>query len=152
MPKPGTDLHQIVELKRKRNDELLQFRSSMDGLEDKLAKSQDKEKVRHSLFRFAEKQQMEVSNLSAALSGRENRSFGSVKVPVKSNSPAFWSSLLAIGGQVAGTPIISIGDYCRGCDGLLWVSTCFMDRRAKARQARQSSIAYPHYAKAEGLV
>jgi hypothetical protein len=156
VPKPGTDIHKIVEFKRKRHDELLQFRSSIDDLEDKLAKSQDKEEVRHNLIRFAERQQIEVSSLSAALAdARIETVLGSVKALVKSNSPAFWSSLLAaIGGIAAGTPAISIpaiivGGVMAACE----VSTYVMDRRVKARsQAKQSAVAYLHYAKAEGLI
>jgi len=123
--------------------------------ENKLAKSQDKEDVRHNLIHFAEKQQMEVSNLSAALAdARIETVFGSVKVLVKSNSPAFWTSLLAIGGIAAGTPVISIpaiivGSVIAACE----VSTYLMDRGVRARsQVKQSSIAYLHYARAEGLV
>jgi hypothetical protein len=155
VPKPGTDIAKIVEFKRKRSDELLQFRSSIGDLENKLAKSQDEEEVRHNLIRFAEKQQMEVSNLSAALADAQIETvFGSVKALVKSNSPAFWSSLLAIGGIAAGTPFISVpaiilGSLVAVCD----VSTYLIDRRVKVRsQVKGSAVAYLHYAEAEGLV
>jgi Family of unknown function (DUF6236) len=156
VPKPGTDIHKIVAFKRKRHDELLQFRHSIDDLEDKLAKSQDQEEVRHNLIRFAEKQQMQVSNLSAALvDARIETVFGSMKALVKSNSPAFWTSLLAtIGGIAAGAPVISIpaiivGGVAATCE----VSTFLIDRRIKARsQEKQSSITYLHYAMKEGLL
>ncbi len=155
VPKPGTDIHKIVEFKQKRCDELLRFRSSIDDLEDKLAKSQDKEEVRHNLIRFEEKQRTEVSNLAAALrDARIETVFGSVKALVKSISPAFWGSLLAIGGMAAGAPVISIpviivGSVMAACD----VSTYLMDRKIKTRsQVKQSAVAYLHYAKAEGLV
>lgn len=54
-PKPGSDIRKIIEFKRKRSHELLRFRSSIDDLEDKLAKPRDKEEVRHNLIRCAEK-------------------------------------------------------------------------------------------------
>jgi Family of unknown function (DUF6236) len=155
VPKPGTDIHKILEFKRKRKDELFQFRASIDDLEDKLATSQNVEEVRHTLVRFAEKQQMEVSNLSDALAdARIETVLGSVKALVKSNSPAFWTSLLAIGGIAAGAPIISVpaaivGSVMAACE----VSTYLMDRRVKLRsQTKQSAVAYLHYARAEGLV
>jgi uncharacterized protein DUF6236 len=47
-PKPETDIHKIIQFTPKRHDELLQFRRSIDDLEDKLAKSQDQEEERHN--------------------------------------------------------------------------------------------------------
>jgi Family of unknown function (DUF6236) len=155
VPKPGTDIRKIVEFKRKRDDELLQFRSCIDELEDRLARCQDKEEVRHNLIRFEERQRMEVSNLSTALGdARIETVLGSVKALVKSNSPAFWSSLLAVGGIVAGTPVVSIpAIVVGGVMAVCEVSTYLMDRRLKARsRTKQSAIAYLHYAKVEGLV
>ncbi len=155
VPKPGTDMRKIIEFTRKRKDELLRFRSGIDDLEDKLAKSQDKEEVRRNLIHFAEKQQIEVSNLSAALGDAKIETvFGSVKTLVKSNSPAFWSSLVALGGIAAAAPVIAIpAAIVGGVMAVCEVSTYLMDRRVKARsQVKQSSIAYLHYARAEGLI
>lgn len=155
VPKPETDIRKIVEFKRERNDELLQFRSSIDDLENKLAKAQDREEVRDNLIHFTEKQQIEVSNLSAALRDAKIETvFGSVKALVKSNSPGFWGSLLAIGGIAAGTPPISIpAIVVGGVMAVCEVSTYLMDRRLRARSLeKQSAVAYLHYAKAEGII
>jgi len=155
VPKPGTDIQKIVEFKRRRKDELLRFRGNIEELEDKLANSKSQDEVRHNLIRFVEKQQLDIADLSAALAdARIETVLGSVKALLKSNSPSFWISLLAIGGIAAGVPAISIpallvGGLVAACD----VSTYLLDRRVKARtQVKQSPFTYLHHAKAEGLI
>jgi hypothetical protein len=154
VPKPGTDIRKIVEFKRKREDELLRFRGNIDELEDKLANSKDQDEVRHNLIRFVEKQQLGIADLSAALAdARIETVLGSVKALLKSNSPSFWISLVAMAGIAAGLPAISVpallvGGVAAACE----VSTYLIDRRVKARAQAQSPVTYLHHAKAERLI
>jgi Family of unknown function (DUF6236) len=154
VPKPGTDIRKIVEFKRRRNDELLRFRGNIDELEDKLANSKQQDEVRNNLTRFVEKQHLAMADLSAAMAdARIETVLGSVKTLLKSNSPSFWISLVAMAGLAAGVPAISVpallvGGVAAACE----VSTYLMDRRVKARAQAQSPVTYLHHAKAEGLI
>jgi hypothetical protein len=74
------------------------------------------------LIRFAEKQQMQVSNLSAALvDARIETVFGSMKALVRSNSPVFLDFVVGNNRwhSVGRSGNFDPGDYCRGRGGYL---------------------------------
>lgn len=93
VPRQDTPLKKIIEFKRKREDELLQFQTEVDALHMALQKEGlTKQEAAHLVTAFARKATLSLSNLNGVLRDADITTVtGSFKALIQASVPALWT-------------------------------------------------------------
>ena len=156
VPREDVPLSDIVEFKRKRRSELLEFRQQINEFHRSLRACQSKSDANDIAATFSEKITKELDNLKAAMDdSRLATVVGSLKTIIKLDSPALWATAGVMAGQatqVANVPIqwsvVGIGIL-----GAIEIANFLSDKRNEQRATlRDSPFAYLYHAQREGIL
>jgi hypothetical protein len=156
VPRDNVPLSNIVEFKRKRKDELLNFRQTLDDLQSEIKKCENQADVQQVLVKFKEKSDRSLANLEAVLSDSRIATFaGSIRTLIKLDSPALWATLGVAVNQATKITDIPIQWTLAGASilGAIEIFSYLTDKRNEKRATlRNEPFSYLAYAKKEGLV
>lgn len=156
VPREDVPLSDIIEFKRKRQSELLEFRQQINEFQRRLRACQSKSDANDITATFSEKITKELGNLKAVMDdSRLATVVGSLKTIIKLDSPALWATAGVMVGQatqVANVPIqwsvVGIGIL-----GAIEIANFLCDKRNERRATlRDSSFAYLYHAQREGIL
>jgi hypothetical protein len=156
VPREDVPLSDIVEFKRKRRSELLEFRQQMNEFHRSLRACQSKSDANDIAATFGEKITKELDKLKAVMDdSRLATVVGSLKTIIKLDSPALWATAGVMVGQatqVANVPIqwsvVGIGIL-----GAVEIANFLSDKRNEQRATlRDSPFAYLYHAQREGIL
>lgn len=156
VPREDVPLSDIVEFKRKRRSELLEFRQQINEFHRSLRACQSKSDANNIAATFSEKITKELDNLKAVMDdSRLATIVGSLKTIIKLDSPALWATTGVMVGQatqVANIPIrwsvVGIGIL-----GAIEIANFLSDKRNERRAIlRDSPFAYLYHAQREGIL
>ncbi|MCI0559943.1 MAG: DUF6236 family protein [Nitrososphaera sp.] len=156
VPREDVPLSDIVEFKRKRWSELLEFRQQINEFHRSLKACQSKSDANDIAATFSEKITKELDNLKAVMDdSRLATIVGSLKTIIKLDSPALWATAGVMVGQatqVANVPIQwSVAGI--GILGAIEIANFICDKRNERRATlRDSPFAYLYHAQREGIL
>jgi hypothetical protein len=156
VPGPTATVREILTFKRKHETELLQYRASVNRLQQDISRATHQEEIRETLVQYDEYQRREVAALAEALEGHGLATiFGSVKSFIKTSSPAFWGpAAVAVGFATAvhAIPVtFTIGALT--AVGAIDVSAYLVDRHSEKRATlRDSAFSYIYEATKAGIL
>jgi hypothetical protein len=156
VPREDVSLREIVEFKRKRQSELLEFRQQINEFHRILRACKSKSDATDAIATFSEKITKELDNLKAIMNdSRLATIVGSFKTIIKLDSPTLLATAGVMVGQttqIANVPIQSsvIGI---GILGAIEVANFFTDKRNERRATlRDSAFAYLYHAQREEII
>jgi hypothetical protein len=156
VPRDDVPFENILDFKRKRNAELLQYRTKVDELQKQLSQADTPKAVTEALRKFEEAQDRELTNFSKALEDAKIVTrWGSVKTLINAKSPALWGGLLVTGGIAANIAALPISLVVLGTvvAGVVEVKSYFAEKRSEEHKLNSASpFAYLYQARKEGLV
>jgi len=156
VPREDMPLSDIVEFKRKRHSELLEFRQQMNEFHKSLKACQSKSDAHDIAATFSEKITKELDNLKAVMDdSRLATIVGSLKTIIKLDSPALWATAGVTVGQATKVADIPIQWSLAGIGilGAIEIANFLTDKRNEQRAAlRDSSFAYLYHAQQEGIL
>ena len=156
IPRGDVALPDIITFKRKRRDELLNFRQEINRFHKELSEAKDRSHVKDLVTDFSDSTEKRLSELGALLKDSKlDAAAGSFKALFNVKSPESWVKLMGAAGltlMVAAHPVgWALGGL--GVAGGIEVVSHWIDERNKKRAAlRQSPFAYLYHAKEEGLL
>jgi hypothetical protein len=151
VPIANTKIVDILKFKERRKDELLQFRQTIYQYQDKLKQVKNPIEIRDLNSRFAEKIQIEVSNLGKAFKGDDiHFFFGSLKNLLAVETPAM---LVAYAIQFPDPVKVNISIAGAVISGAISLGEYLLDSRNKENERlAQNSFSYLFLAKEEGII
>lgn len=149
-PRENVQVADIIKFKSRRRDELLQLRQIIYEQQDKIKQAKELGEVRELNARFAERLQIEVSNLCKAFDGdRLPYLWGTLKNIFVAESPAI--NAFVTNAPEAIKLTATIGGIAFA--GLLSLSEYFLDHRNRqAERLTANSYSYLYLAKQEGII
>jgi hypothetical protein len=155
IPREDVPLSDIIELKRKRRAELLNFRQLLDEFQSNLKKCESQAEAHHVIVSFKEKLEKGISELTAVLNDSRLATIaGSIKTLIKLDSPALWAPLVVALGQASKVTDIPIPWSIAGIGvlGAIEIFAYLTDKRNEKRATlRNSPFSYLTYAKQEKI-
>jgi hypothetical protein len=156
VPREDVPLSDIVEFKRKRRSELLEFRQQLNEFQKSLKACQSKSDANDIAATFSEKITKELDNLKAVMAdSRLATIVGSLKTIVKLDSPALWATAGVIVGQATKVADVPIQWSLAGIGilGTIEIANFLTDKRNEQRASlRDSPFAYLYHAQREGIL
>jgi hypothetical protein len=156
VPREDVPLSDIIEFKRKRQSELLEFRQQLNEFHRNLRACQSKSDANDVAATFSEKITKELNNLNAIMDdSRLATIVGSLKTIIKLDSPALLATAGVMVGQVAQIANISIPWSAVGIGilGAIEIASFLSDKRNERRATlRDSAFAYLYHAQQEGIL
>jgi len=156
VPREDIPLSDIVEFKRKRRSELLEFRQQLNDFHKNLRKCESKSDAKDIAATFGEKIRKELDKLNAVFDdSRLATVAGSLKTIVKLDSLVPWATagvMLGQATQVANVPIrwSLVG---LGVIGAIEIANFLTAKRNERRaMLRDSPFAYLYHAQREGIL
>jgi hypothetical protein len=156
VPREDVALSDILEFKRKRWSELLEFRQQLNEFHRSLKDCQNKSDAHDIAASFSEKITKELEKLKAVITdSRLATIVGSLKTIIKLDSPALWATAGVMVGQatqIASVPIQwSVAGI--GILGTIEIANFLTDKRNEQRATlRDSPFAYLYHAQQEGIL
>jgi hypothetical protein len=151
-PRDDVALADILDFKRRREAELLEYRVQVDQLQATLSEAETNSHLKHALVKFEENQRKALLNLSAAMADARLGTFwGSLKTLVKTSKPALWATAAA--ALYPHVPEASVALAGVAVAGTIETSTYFVDRRNEKRaNARSFPFSYVQHAQEEHIL
>jgi hypothetical protein len=154
VPTPRNDvaLGDILDFRRRREAELLEYRIQVDHLQSTLSEAETNAELKRALVQFEESQRKALLNLSAAMADAGIGTFwGSLKTLVRTGKPALWAAAAAVMFPHAPSASVALGGIAVA--GTIETSTYLVDRRNEARaNARSIPFSYVQHAKEEHIL
>ncbi len=156
VPREDVSLADILEFKRKRQLELLEFRQQLNEFYKSLRKCEKKADAHDIAATFGEKIRKELDKLQAVLDDSRLATIaGSLKTIIKLDFP----KLLALAGLAVGQAIpvanvlVPVSLIGLGATGSIEVTSFLTDKRNEQRaKLRESPFAYLYHAKRERII
>jgi len=156
VPREDVRLSDIIEFKRKRQSELLEFRQQLNEFHKNLRACQSKSDANDVAATFSEKITKEINNLKAVMDdSRLATIVGSLKTIIKLDSPALLATAGVMVGQATQIANISIQWSAVGIGilGAIEIASFLSDKRNERRATlRDSAFAYLYHAQQEGIL
>lgn len=155
VPREDVSLSTILEFKRKRRNELLNFRQLLDEFQESLKSCQDKSDARQVILTFSEKVEKGLADLNAALGDARIATIaGSLKTIIKLDSPALWVPVVAIAGKATSVADVPLPWTLAGIGilGAIEIFTYLVDKRNERRATLRSSPFAYLYAARQGAI
>lgn len=165
IPRDDVPLSDILEFKRKRRTELLNFRELIGRFQCQLSQAKSRRELKEIVVRFKECTEKGINNLGALLQDAKiATTVGSLKTIINVKSPTFWASFLSlivpqatkvIAHQTTKVIELPLEWTLRGLGlvGTIEVGYYLINQRNKRRATlRKSPFAYLYHAQAEGLL
>jgi len=156
VPREDVPLSDIVEFKRKRRPELLEFRQQLNEFHRNLRACQSKSDAKDIATTFSEKITRELDNLKAIMDDSSLATVvGSIKTIIKLDSPTLWATGVVMAGQATQVTNIPIRLSAVGIGilGAIEIGHFLTDKRNEQRATlRDSPFAYLYHAQREGIL
>lgn len=150
IPREDVSIKDILKFKKKRKDELFQFRSVIDEFQRDMSRADSNDEIKQISVQFKERIQLRRSNLEKSMKDSGiKKAFAIFRSLINIKSPALYETL---GFSIAQTPLrislpIIIGTV------VVQVGSVWVDNRNKQRvEIRDSPFSYLYYAKQEKMV
>lgn len=156
IPRDDVPLSEILEFKRRRRAELLNFRQQIGHFQKQLSQVENRREVKQIVTSFGESIEKGLNALSTLLSDAKiETTAGSLKTIINAKSPTLWGTLGVIVNQATKVMELPIQWTLPGLGvlGLIEVGYYLIDKRNERRATlRNSPFAYLYHAQAEGLL
>ncbi len=151
-PRDDVSLGDILDFKRRREAELLEYRVHVDQLQSNLSDAGTNADLKQALVQFEENQRKALLNLSAALADAGLGTFwGTLKTLVKTSKPAIWGAAAAAMFPHVLEASVALGGVAFA--GTVEACTYFVDRRNEKRaNARTFPFSYVQLAQEERIL
>lgn len=155
-PKANVPFEKIIQLKRRRNDNLNHFKKTISEFQSKIAKSKSEAEIKENAINFQETLINGVSDLTAVMKDQKI-DFGvkTLKSLINLKSP---TAITAIGTAIASKTNlievpINLGVIGLATMGSIELTTSYIDNRNKQRaKLRESPFSYIYYANKYGII
>jgi Family of unknown function (DUF6236) len=151
-PSPNTSIKKIIEFKKKRKQELLQFRELLDKVEKEVNEIEDFQEQKLRLIQFQEKIQKELIEITKLLGDSRLdfvlNGFSSLLDFKQKEVIGTVSGLSVVGAGIATSlPLIGLG-----AGALLLTGTLISSYKKINRQVESNASSYIYYAQREGIL
>ncbi len=155
-PKEDVPLNDIIEFKRKRRDELLNFRQILDDFQYKISSAEDNSELKHIIVCFKESIERGLNDLNATLNDAKISTIaGSFKAAINIKSTQLITTFGLIAAKVANVIKLPVELALGGLAGAsaIEVGSYLVDSRNQKRVTiRTSPFSYLYHAEVEGII